>query len=187
MVVVMFGLLIHMHCDICEYNVWVALFRLYPVTGAIAMLVWPTGHVDEEDDFRLVGAQSCNVLTSSNADMYVAIASSVPSKDVSVPVGFRHVDKVVTRPRRHLAMVSSSLVGPRRMVEIMWRWPFSQSTLGQDVNIGNITYACWMMLFWYINLASLWEQDQCCVYDLRLLVSGGVEENMIRRCREEYD
>ena len=51
--------------------------------------------------------------------VYVAIASSVPSNGVSNRVSLLHVGREVTWPRRHLARISSGLVGTRRMMETM--------------------------------------------------------------------
>ena len=45
----------------------------------------------------------------------IAFALSVPSNCVSVPVRFERVDSIVTLPRRHLAIIPSSLIVHRRV------------------------------------------------------------------------
>lgn len=78
-----------------------ALFRRCPVPVRQRCVGSRTGYVDEEDEFRLVGAQSCVCLTSLDMAVRVASASSVPGNRVSGLVCLGCVDGVVTMLHRY--------------------------------------------------------------------------------------
>lgn len=70
----------------------VALFRLCLVTTRHCCVGLRTKHADENDDFRLVGAQSRVHLPSSDEDVCVVFASSVLDNGVSNPVSLGRID-----------------------------------------------------------------------------------------------